>query len=195
MFDKISMLLFETTIPVLSMIHPILGTGLPVALHSSVTSSPSRTGEEHWRDVTFGATEKHKMQIWALDWNHSINSSFYDGRFLLQNVKQKLLTKQIVSDSYRSVNSETIFCLTAVTTRLNYLRSLLRFIRYKFFRCRLHTIVSFFCPCDVWFWIASYIAEPAKSNCFLLMLYNLMDQWQWHDELQKEMNKLSFSLK
>lgn len=166
MFDKISMLLFETTIPVLSMIHPILGTGLPVALHSSVTSSPSRTGEEHWRDVTFGATEKHKMQIWALDWNHSINSSFYDGRFLLQNVKQKLLTKQIVSDSYRSVNSETIFCLTAVTTRLNYLRSLLRFIRYKFFRCRPHTAVSFFCPCDVWFWIASYIAEQGQITSF-----------------------------
>lgn len=134
-FDKISMLLIETTIPVLSMIHPILGTGLPVALHSSVTSSPSRTGEEHWRNVTFGATEKHKMQIWALDWNYGINSSFYDfidGRFLLQNVKQQLLTKQSISNSHRGVNSKTIVCLTAVTTRLHYPRSLLRFIRYKF---------------------------------------------------------------
>ena len=37
----------------------------------------------------------------------------------------------LIHDSNRGVNSETIVCLIAVTTRLNYLRSLLRFSRYK----------------------------------------------------------------
>ena len=47
MFDKISSLLLEITSTVLSMIHSILGTGLPVALHPSVALSPSITGVEH----------------------------------------------------------------------------------------------------------------------------------------------------
>ena len=37
----------------------------------------------------------------------------------------------LIHDSNRGVNSETIVCLIAVTTWLNYLRSLLRFSRYK----------------------------------------------------------------
>ena len=58
MFKK-SSLSSEITSPVLSMIHSILGAGLPVALHQSVALSPSITGVEHWCNVTFGATEKN----------------------------------------------------------------------------------------------------------------------------------------
>ena len=57
MFQKI-ILSPNKTCPALSLIHSILGTGLPVALHPSVTLSPSITGVEHWCNVTFGAPEK-----------------------------------------------------------------------------------------------------------------------------------------
>ena len=49
-----SLLLYDTTLPAL--IHVILGTGLPVALQSSVTLSPSLTGVEHCWIVTVGGS-------------------------------------------------------------------------------------------------------------------------------------------
>ena len=50
-----SLLLYDTTL--LALIHVTLGTGLPVALQSSVTLSPSLTGvEEHCWIVTVGGS-------------------------------------------------------------------------------------------------------------------------------------------
>ena len=53
-FAVTSLLLYDTTCPALN--HVILGTGLPVALQSSVTLSPSLTGVEHCWIVTVGGS-------------------------------------------------------------------------------------------------------------------------------------------
>ena len=48
--------LYNKSAPVFALIHAVLGTGLPVALHSSVALSPSVTEVEHCWIVTVGAS-------------------------------------------------------------------------------------------------------------------------------------------